>query len=332
MKKPGRLGPHGESRVGTELAGGSHRGSGIAARPRDRGHQRRLDVRELLRTRGHELGRVRDRAEPRGGPPDRSRGARRDPTFPERLRPVDYGGLALVGLIGGAIPFLLFFHGLALATATGGAATASFLYRTLFLMATVFGLVFLHERFQARVFVGAALLLGGNLLLLSLLSPLWTPGTLYVFAATVLWAAEYTVSKKLLGSLRSSTVGFGRMGFGAVFLLGYLALTSQYGAVAAMTGTQWEWVAVSATLLTAFVLTWYAGLQRTDLSVATSVLVLGFPVTFVLGILARGTSFTMDEAVGAAAVVAGVAVVAGWRQWRDLGELLRATVARRASA
>ncbi|MGA8535773.1 MAG: EamA family transporter [Thermoplasmata archaeon] len=251
---------------------------------------------------------------------------------PERLRPVDYGGLALVGLIGGAIPFLLFFHGLALATATGGAATASFLYRTLFLMATVFGLVFLHERFQARVFVGAALLLGGNLLLLSLLSPLWTPGTLYVFAATVLWAAEYTVSKKLLGSLRSSTVGFGRMGFGAVFLLGYLALTSQYGAVAAMTGTQWEWVAVSATLLTAFVLTWYAGLQRTDLSVATSVLVLGFPVTFVLGILARGTSFTMDEAVGAAAVVAGVAVVAGWRQWRDLGELLRATVARRASA
>jgi drug/metabolite transporter (DMT)-like permease len=247
---------------------------------------------------------------------------------PEKLRAVDYGGLALVGLIGGAIPFLLFFHGLALATAAGGAATASFVYRSLFLMATVFGLLFLRERFHTRVFVGAALLLVGNVLLLSILSPLWTPGTTYVFAATALWAAEYTVSKKLLGTLRSSTVGFGRMGFGAVFLLGYLALTSQYGGVAALTGSQWEWVGISAALLTAFVLTWYAGLQRADVSVATSVLVLGFPVTFLLGVFAKGAHVTVDEAIGAAAVVAGVAVVAGWRRWSDLGALLRASVAR----
>jgi drug/metabolite transporter (DMT)-like permease len=249
---------------------------------------------------------------------------------PERLRAVDYGWLALVGLIGGAIPFLLFFHGLQLATAAGGAATASFVYRTLFLMATVFGIVLLHERFSARVFAGAALLLAGNVLLLSIISPLWTPGTTYVLAATVLWAAEYTVSKHLLGSLRSSTVGFGRMGFGAAFLLAYLALTSQYGAVAAMSGAQWTWVAISALLLTAFVLTWYAGLQRVDLSVATSMLVLGFPVTFLLGILAKGAHFTDDEAIGAAAVVAGAVVIAGWRQWRDLGSYLRASVARRA--
>jgi drug/metabolite transporter (DMT)-like permease len=249
---------------------------------------------------------------------------------PERLRAVDYGWLALVGLIGGAIPFLLFFHGLQLATAAGGAATASFVYRTLFLMATVFGIVLLHERFSARVFAGAALLLAGNVLLLSIISPLWTPGTTYVLAATVLWAAEYTVSKHLLGSLRSSTVGFGRMGFGAAFLLAYLALTSQYGAVAAMSGAQWTWVAISALLLTAFVLTWYAGLQRVDLSVATSMLVLGFPVTFLLGILAKGAHFTLDEAIGAAAVVAGAVVIAGWRQWRDLGSYLRASVARRA--
>jgi drug/metabolite transporter (DMT)-like permease len=249
---------------------------------------------------------------------------------PERLRAVDYGWLALVGLLGGAIPFLLFFHGLQLATAAGGAATASFVYRTLFLMATVFGIVLLHERFSARVFAGAALLLAGNVLLLSIISPLWTPGTTYVLAATVLWAAEYTVSKHLLGSLRSSTVGFGRMGFGAAFLLAYLALTSQYGAVAAMSGAQWTWVAISALLLTAFVLTWYAGLQRVDLSVATSMLVLGFPVTFLLGILAKGAHFTLDEAIGAAAVVAGAVVIAGWRQWRDLGSYLRASVARRA--
>ena len=194
-----------------------------------------------------------------------------------RLERAEVGWLALVGLIGGAIPFLLFFHGLQLATAAGGAATASFVYRTLFLMAAVFGVVFLRERFPAKVVVGAALLVGGNLLLLALISPLWTPGTTYVLAATVLWAAGYTVSKRLLRRLPSTTVGFGRMGFGALFLLGFLGLTDQYGSVAALTGAQWAWVAISAALLAAFVLTWYAGLQRTDLVVATSVLVLGFP-------------------------------------------------------
>jgi drug/metabolite transporter (DMT)-like permease len=239
--------------------------------------------------------------------------------------------LALVGLLGGAIPFLLFFHGLELATAAGGAATASFVYRTLFLMAAVFGVVLLGERFPARVVVAATLLVGGNLLLLSLISPLWTPGTTFVLAATVLWATEYSISKRLLRRWPSSTVGFGRMGFGALFLLGYLALTSQYGSVVAMSGSEWGWVALSATLLAAFVLTWYAGLQRTDLVVATSVLVLGFPVTWVLGIAARGTPFTAAEAVGAGAVASGVVLVAGWGRWTDLASTVRAAFPRRVS-
>jgi len=248
------------------------------------------------------------------------------------LRPTDYGWLALVGLIGGAIPFLLFFHGLELATAAGGAATASFVYRTLFLMAGVFAVVFLRERFPAKVVAAAALLMVGNFLLLSVISPLWTPGTTYVLAATVLWAAEYTVSKRLLRRLVSTTVGFARMGFGALFLLGYLALTSQYGAVAAMSPAQWVWVGISASLLAAFVLTWYAGLKQTDLVVATSVLVLGFPVTWVLGIVARGAPFTAGEIVGAVAVAAGVVLAAGWRRWVDLASTVRSALPRRVSS
>ncbi|MGA8543505.1 MAG: EamA family transporter [Thermoplasmata archaeon] len=251
---------------------------------------------------------------------------------PVKLRRADLGWLALVGLVGGAIPFLLFFRGLELATAAGGAATASFVYRALFLMATVFGVVFLGERVRPNVAAAAILLLGGNLLLLSLISPLWTPGTTYVFLATVLWAGEYTLSKHLLGRLPSTTVGFGRMGFGAAFLVGYLALTSQTGAVGALSAVQWGWVALSAVLLTAFVLTWYAGLKTTDLGVATSVLVLGFPVTWALTVLTHGARFTWLDGIGAAAVVAGVAVVAGRARWRDLASAVRATVLGRAAS
>jgi drug/metabolite transporter (DMT)-like permease len=228
----------------------------------------------------------------------------------EHLARADWARLALIGLIGGAIPFLLFFHGLQLAAAQNGGATASFVYRLLFLMATFLGIVFLNERFHWRVALAATLLLAGSLLLLSLTSPVWTDGTGYVFAATVLWAAEYTLSKRTMQHLTSGTVALGRMGFGAVFLFGYLAATTQLSQIGSLSGSQWEWVAISAILLAAFVATWYGGLSRVELGTATSVLVLGFLVTWVLTVAVRGSPFTMGQAAGAALVAAGVAVMA----------------------
>lgn len=243
------------------------------------------------------------------------------------LRPVDWGRLVLIGLIGGAIPFLLFFHGLQIATAAGGAATASFGYRTLFLWATVFGVVFLHEKFHWRVALGAALLLVGSALMLSLTSPIWTDGTGYVLAATVLWAAEYTVSKRTLKDVPSATVALGRMGFGAMFLVAYLSVTTQWGAVAGFSGSQWAWVGISAAFLAAFVASFYPGLKRVDVGTATSVLVLGFPVTLALAVFVNGARFTLAEAAGALAVVAGVGLVIGLSQlrgaWSFLSRLAR---------
>ncbi len=239
------------------------------------------------------------------------------------LRGVDWLRLLAIGVIGGAIPFLLFFHGLEIATKAGGAATATFGYRTLFLWATIFAVVALGERFHWRVALGAALLLGGNLLLLSLTSPIWTDGTSYVLAATVLWAAEYTISKRTLRDLPSATVVLGRMGFGALVLAGYLAATAQWSAVGRFTPGQWEWVGISAALLAAFVAAWYPGLKRVDVGVATSVLVLGFPITWALGILWQGAPFRLPAALGAVAVVAGAGIVVGLAQLRLAGAFVR---------
>ncbi len=249
--------------------------------------------------------------------------------FRGRLGRGDWGRLALIGLVGGAIPFLLFFHGLALATAAGGAATASFAYRGLFLAATILGIVFLHERLHWRGTLAAALLLGGNVLLLSFYEPVWTPGTAYVLAATLLWAGEYTLSRRTLRRLPSSTVGLGRMGFGAAFLGAYLAITGQVGQATTMSVSEWEWVGISALLLAAFVVAWYAGLKRVEVGPATSVLVLGFPVTFVLGSAFAGTPFTLAQAAGAAVVTVGVGVALGGaalrRAWGSVAALARPT-------
>jgi len=238
------------------------------------------------------------------------------------LRRVDWARLVLIGLIGGAIPFVLFFEGIQMATAAGGAAAATFGYRTLFLMATVLGLVVLHEKFHSRILLAAGLLLVGNALLLTLTGPIWTNGTGYVLIATAMWAVEYTISKRTLRDLPSATVALGRMGFGALFLSAYLLVTAQWGTVGRFTGAQWEWVLISAALLLAFVASFYAGLKRVDLGVATAVLVLGFPITWMLGVIAQGSPMTVGAAAGAAAVSAGVVVAIGWTQFRDTGQFL----------
>jgi drug/metabolite transporter (DMT)-like permease len=248
------------------------------------------------------------------------------------LRPKDLGTLAVIGLIGGAVPFVLFFRGLQLAAAAHGTLTASFVYRTLFIFASVFGVVALREKAHPRAALAAALVLGGNLLLLSLVSPIWTAGSSYVFAATVLWAAEYTVSKHTLRRLSGSVVALGRMGFGAVFLSGYLLFLGGWASVGRFSPGQWEWVGISALLLAAFVLTWYPGLSRVDVGVASTVLVLGFPVSWLMALLASHSAATPLAVAGAVAVAVGVLVALGRPHLAALRDLALGRARQPASA
>ena len=56
--------------------------------------------------------------------------------------------LAAIGLIGGSIPFLLFFRGLQM---TAG-ATSAFLHKTLFIFVAIFALLFLKEKLRPSLF------------------------------------------------------------------------------------------------------------------------------------------------------------------------------------
>ena len=243
-----------------------------------------------------------------------------------RLTRWDWMRLAAIGLVGGAVPFLLYFHGFQLAASSGGAASASFGYRTLFLMASVLGVVFLQERLSGRAILAAGLLLVGSALLLTLTGPIWTDGTGYVLLATTLWAGEYTLSKHTLRTLPSGTVALARMGFGGAFLLAYLAVSGQVLAIGSFGGTDWLMLFLSALLLFGFVSTWYAGLKTVDLSVAASLLVLAFPITWALGFLTAKSTFTVGQAAGIVAIVVGAVLVVGLASLRDTWRVVIAWV------
>ncbi|MBI2597878.1 MAG: DMT family transporter [Candidatus Diapherotrites archaeon] len=59
--------------------------------------------------------------------------------------------LALIGLVGGSIPFLLFFYGLKLTSAVN----AGFIHKTLFVWVFVFASVFLKEKIGKKLIAGA---------------------------------------------------------------------------------------------------------------------------------------------------------------------------------
>ncbi len=226
-----------------------------------------------------------------------------------RLTRSEWGWLATIGLVGGAIPFLLYFHGFQMAAAQGGAAAASLGYRSLFLIATVLGILLLKERLSRGFVLAATLLLAGNVLLAAVSGPIWTDGTAYVLLATAMWAGEYTLSKRMLRTLPSPTVALGRVGFGAIFLVAYLGLSGQVTAVAGFGAADWMALSLSALLLFGFVSAWYAGLRTVDVSVATALLVLAFPITWILGVLSAKSSLTIEQAAGVVAIVLGVIVL-----------------------
>ena len=249
-----------------------------------------------------------------------------------RLKRADWARLAAIGLVGGAVPFLLYFHGFQMALAQGGAAAASLGYRSLFLVATVLAVLFLRERLPRGFVLAATLLLAGSVLLVSLTGPVWTDGTAYVLLATAMWAGEYTLSKRALRTLPSTTVAFGRVGFGAAFLLAYLVLSGQVAAVSGFGGADWMALFLSALLLFGFVATWYAGLKTVDVSLATSLLVLAFPITWLLGIVSASSPLVAEQAAGAVVIALGAVVLlvaAGFPDLRAAGRRFRVRPVRR---
>jgi drug/metabolite transporter (DMT)-like permease len=219
--------------------------------------------------------------------------------------------LATIGLIGGSVPFLLFFWGLS----TASAASSSFVYRSLFIFATVLAVVFLKEKISGKAILGAGIAFAGNLLLLGGFPEIGF-GELLVFLATILWAFEYNLSKKILGAVSPRAVAFGRMFFGSIILISFLAFTGRLFPIASLSIIHWQWVIISTILLTAFVSLWYASLKYSRVSVATAALTLGGPITALLSLLFSNKLPSFTESVGFLLLSFGIILMVGFTALR----------------
>jgi drug/metabolite transporter (DMT)-like permease len=216
-----------------------------------------------------------------------------------------------VGIIGGGLAFVLFFNGLAHTTAT----PAAFLHDTLVIWVLLLAGPFLHERAAMWNVAAIALLVGGEVALSKGMGHLaWGSGTALVLAATLLWAVEVVVAKRLLAGIAPASVSLVRMGVGSAALLVYLAAEGSLGSLFALNRGQLGWVMLTGLLLAGYVGTWMTALSRARAIDVTSILVASALITAVLQALA-GTQPLAPEWLGLVLITAGTGLVA-WRMPR----------------
>ncbi|MFH1895576.1 MAG: EamA family transporter, partial [archaeon] len=75
---------------------------------------------------------------------------------------------------------------------------------------------------------------------------------------------------------------------------------------------QWSWILLTSFLLFLYVLTFYSGLKHLSVSAATSVLLLGQPITALLSLIFLGKTISFSEAFGLVLIVCGVIIIAGF--------------------
>jgi drug/metabolite transporter (DMT)-like permease len=212
--------------------------------------------------------------------------------------------LLAIGIVGGGIPFALFFTGLAMSTAPG----AALIQKTLFVWVAPLAVVFLGERLGLAQIVGLGLLLAGTLLL--------TPGSLaagpgeaLILAATLFWAVEVLLAKRVLGAVPTLPSATARMVIGGLVLLGIVLFNGHLGQLAAWTPRLWLIALATGAILLGYVVAWYAALRRAPASVVTSVLVLGAVITAALQATSSGKVPDAARVGALGLLVVGAAVI-----------------------
>jgi drug/metabolite transporter (DMT)-like permease len=245
--------------------------------------------------------------------------------------------LLLVGIIGGSLPFYLFFTGLSQTSAVN----AALIHKSLVLWVAILAWTFLKEKLSPLQILAVVLLFASNLIIGGFQGFTWSTGEGMVLAATILWAIENVIAKKLLvephpcpspkrrgvnssplriqdevsspfETIHPDLLVAARMGFGSVILLS--AAIWQYPQaliqVFTLSSTQWFWMTATAATLLAYVMLWYRALKLAPAVTVTAILVSSTLITNLLSAVFITHVWDADMLIQAGFILLGLAVFA----------------------
>ena len=230
----------------------------------------------------------------------------------KKFKKVSWSYLAAIGIIGGGFAFLLYFTGLKLTTSGRGA----FLHKTLPIYVAILAYIFLKEKIpKKQSYALGVMVLGTIILYAAKIGPaaLWSNpslGDILIIGATILWAVESVIARKVM--LKGETnfvVGFGRMFIGAIVLWAVMLLTGKVDVLLSLSAIQIRNLFISTAILSGYVLCWYWSIKLINVSKAAALLLLSPVISIIIGILWLGEPAPPLQLLGSALILAGAYLV-----------------------
>lgn len=216
--------------------------------------------------------------------------------------------LALIAIIGGAVAFLLFFTGLKLTTAGRGA----FLQKTLPLYAVIFAFFVLKEKIPRKHLYSLLIMfIGIVVIFFSDIAPtqLWlnpSLGDLLVIIATVLWALEAVIARKVMVKGENNFfVSFIRMFFGGIILFTFAVLIGKFDVILSLSTQQLINIGISTVILFGYVFFWYWSLKLINASKAATLLLIAPIISLLFGTFVLNEPTPLIQLIGSALILIG---------------------------
>jgi drug/metabolite transporter (DMT)-like permease len=214
--------------------------------------------------------------------------------------------LVLIGIIGGSIPFYLFFTGLTQIPAIN----AVIIQKTLVIWVALLAIPLLKEKMSVLQIFGVILLFGANLLVGGFQGFTFLEGEFLVLIATIFWAIENVLAKKILPTVDPDIVVSARMGLGSIILLGAAAITAPAALTKSLslTPTQWLFMIIAIATLLGYVMSWYRALKYAPATTVASILVASTLITNVLSAIFVTHTWTILMGIQGVLMIIGIAV------------------------
>jgi len=195
-----------------------------------------------------------------------------------KIEKKDWVKLVLIGIIGGSLPFYLFFKGLMMVNAVN----AALIHKTLVLWAGLGAVLILKERVSWKQIGALGLIFGSNLIIGGFEGFKLGRGEAMILGATMLWAVEQMIAKIVLKKVEVDMVMGARMILGSLILLIMSLITGKMDLILKLDLRQWGLVLITIGLLSGYVMSWYRALKSAPVILVATVLSLGTIVTNIL--------------------------------------------------
>src|SRR3990172_2904945 len=227
-----------------------------------------------------------------------------------------------IAIVGGSIPFYLFFGGLAQTSAIN----ASLIHKTLVFWVALIAIPLLKEKVSSWQWGALGLIFSANLLVGEFKSFRFSQAELMILGATWLWAIENVIVKKVLRRVDPDIVVGARMGLGSVVLLAWVVIEGKAQLMTQLTLFQYGLIGFTSLLLLGYVATWYRALKLVPVTQVATVLTVATLVTNGLTAVYK-QSFPFQQVAGVVLVVAGVWFFSLWAVEGRVGKGVRAPFA-----